>query len=63
MLTREDARRLAEEEAFGLLFSESDSELVSKRFICNYDDDSLTLTLFAVCEENIARSLPFTAEP
>ncbi|MBQ5649408.1 MAG: sporulation protein YqfD [Clostridia bacterium] len=63
LLTREDARRLAEEEAFGLLFSESDSELVSKRFICNYDDDSLTLTLFAVCEENIARSLPFTAEP
>ncbi len=62
-LTRDDARRAAESEAYRILFSQSDAELISKRFSYDYGADKLTVRLHAVCEENIAQSLPFTAEP
>ncbi len=62
-LTLDEARRMAESEAFRILYSQSDAELISKRFSYDYAPDKLTVRLYAVCEENIARPLPFTAEP
>ncbi len=62
-LTRDEARRAAESEAFAILHSQSDAELISKRFSYDYGTDKLTVRLYAVCEENIALRFPFTAEP
>ena len=62
-LTRDEARRMAESDAYRILFDGTDAELVSKRFFYDYADDGLTVRLHAVCEENIAQSIPFTAEP
>ena len=62
-LTREEAIVRAESEAYKLLFSQADAELVSRRFTYGFAEDRLTASLYAVCEENIAKSLPFTAEP
>ena len=62
-LTQDDARRVAEEEAYRVLFSQSDAELISRRFSYDYGLYKLTVRLYAVCEENIALGAPFTAEP
>jgi similar to stage IV sporulation protein len=61
-LTREQAIAAAQTEAYRLLFSQANAELVSRRFSYNFDEDKLTAYLYAVCEENIAKNLPFTAE-
>lgn len=62
-LNSAEARLAAEAEAYRILFSQADAELVSKRFAYESSEDMLKVTLYAVCEENISATSPFTAEP
>lgn len=61
-ITHDTARRLCEQEAYDALLS-SGAELIARKISVENADDSVTLRLFAVCEENIGLAMPFTAEP
>ena len=61
-ITYDDARSFCEREAYSLVLKNG-AELVARKISVDKTEDSVTLKLFAVCEENIGLAMPFTAEP
>ncbi|MGN1473986.1 MAG: sporulation protein YqfD [Eubacteriales bacterium] len=61
-LTREEAVDRARTEAFSRLLASIDGSVVTRRTTVTEDEKGVTVTVTALCEENIAQSIPFTAE-
>lgn len=62
-LTTEQAVERARNEAFVRLLDSFDGDIVTRRTVVTEDERGVTVTVTALCEENIAQSVPFTVEP
>ena len=52
----------ARTEAFARLLASIDGSVVTRRTTVTEDEKGVTVTVTALCEENIGQSIPFTAE-
>ncbi|MBQ7172214.1 MAG: sporulation protein YqfD [Clostridia bacterium] len=62
LLTREEAAARAKETAYRTFAATyPEAEMIARRIRVEYGEDACTVTLFAVCRENIAKIVTFTA--